>query len=129
MVTGYIRQALTGFLCFLNNPFFLIRTPITATLYRRHHVDFCFVSLVIAIVLLLCLIYYHRLVSGFIGATPGLYDPVGDTQWHCHDGAANKYLKKVYLPRHNQQFCVKAKIEKSAYIPWIGGDLNEILCH
>lgn len=43
--------------------------------------------------------------------------------------AANDYLKKVYLPRHNQQFCVKAKDEKSAYIPWIGGDLNEILCH
>ncbi len=43
--------------------------------------------------------------------------------------AANEYLKKVYLPRHNQQFCVKAKDEKSAYIPWIGGNLNEILCH
>ena len=43
--------------------------------------------------------------------------------------AANEYLKKVYLPRHNQKFCVKAKDEKSAYIPWIGGDLNEILCH
>jgi hypothetical protein len=42
--------------------------------------------------------------------------------------AANEYLKKVYLPRHNQKFCVKAKDEKSAYIPWIGGDLNEILC-
>ena len=38
-------------------------------------------------------------------------------------------MKKVYLPRHNQQFCVKAKDEKSAYIPWIGGNLNEILCH
>jgi hypothetical protein len=43
--------------------------------------------------------------------------------------ALNMYLKKVYLPSHNQQFCVKPKIEKSSYITWIGGDLNEIFCH
>jgi transposase len=43
--------------------------------------------------------------------------------------AANQYLKEVYLPRHNQQFIVKSKEEETAYIPWIGGDLNEILCH
>ena len=43
--------------------------------------------------------------------------------------AANKYLKKVYLLHHDQQFCVKEKIKKSAYIPWIGDDLNEILCY
>lgn len=43
---------------------------------------------------------------------------------------ANRYLRGVYLPRHNQQFTVKPSEEgKTAYIPWIGGDLNEILCH
>jgi hypothetical protein len=41
---------------------------------------------------------------------------------------ANRYLQAVYLPRHNQQFTVKPAEEKSAYIPWIGGDLKEILC-
>lgn len=43
---------------------------------------------------------------------------------------ANRYLKEIYLPRHNQQFTIKPKEEdKTAYIPWIGADLNEILCH
>lgn len=43
---------------------------------------------------------------------------------------ANKYLKEVYLPRHNKQFTVEAKDKhETAYIAWIGGDLNEILCH
>lgn len=43
--------------------------------------------------------------------------------------AANQYLQEVYLPRHNQQFTTKSKEEKTAYVPWIGGDLNEVLCH
>lgn len=43
---------------------------------------------------------------------------------------ANQYLKDTYLPRHNKQFTVKPTIEdKTAYIPWAGGDLREILCH
>lgn len=43
---------------------------------------------------------------------------------------ANEYLKNVYIPRHNAQFTVKPTIEnKTAYIPWVGGDLQEILCH
>ncbi len=42
---------------------------------------------------------------------------------------ANQYLQEVYLPRHNQQFTVDPKEKTSAYIPWAGGDLNEILCH
>jgi transposase len=43
---------------------------------------------------------------------------------------ANKYLKDIYLPRHNEQFTVKPKVEdKTAYIPWVGIDLKEILCH
>lgn len=42
--------------------------------------------------------------------------------------AANEYLKSIYLPRHNEQFSVKPKEEKTAYTPWIGLDINEILC-
>lgn len=43
---------------------------------------------------------------------------------------ANRYLRGVYLPRHNEQFTVKPTIEdKTAYIPWVGGDLREVLCH
>lgn len=43
---------------------------------------------------------------------------------------ANQYLKEVYLPRHNKQFTVEPEVEdETAYIPWIGGDLNEIFCH
>lgn len=41
---------------------------------------------------------------------------------------ANRYLNKVYLPLHNQQFTVNAREEKSAYIPWAGGQLKEIFC-
>ncbi|WP_157111113.1 ISNCY family transposase [Candidatus Nucleicultrix amoebiphila] len=41
---------------------------------------------------------------------------------------ANQYLKEIYLPCHNQQFSVAPKEEKSAFVPWIGGDINEILC-
>lgn len=43
---------------------------------------------------------------------------------------ANRYLREIYLPRHNEQFTVKPEIEdKSAYIPWVGTDLDECLCH
>ncbi|MBS0272383.1 MAG: ISNCY family transposase [Proteobacteria bacterium] len=41
---------------------------------------------------------------------------------------ANRYLKDVYLPRHNAQFTVKAEREKSAYVPWLGEPLEEIFC-
>ena len=40
---------------------------------------------------------------------------------------ANRYLKEVYLPRHNQQFTVKATEEKTAFIPWVGEALKEAL--
>jgi len=42
---------------------------------------------------------------------------------------ANQYVREVYLPRHNQQFTVKPADARSAYIRWIGEDLNEVLCH
>lgn len=41
---------------------------------------------------------------------------------------ANRYVKEVYVPLHNQNFTVKAKEERSAYIPWVGEGLREILC-
>jgi Helix-turn-helix domain len=41
---------------------------------------------------------------------------------------ANTYLKETYLPAHNKEFMVCAQAEQSAYVPWIGGDLNEIIC-
>ena len=40
----------------------------------------------------------------------------------------NCYLKEVYWPRHNAQFVVKPKEAQSAYTPWVGVDLDEILC-
>lgn len=40
---------------------------------------------------------------------------------------ANRYLKEIYIPRHNEQFSVKAKEEKVAYIAWTREDLEEIL--
>lgn len=43
------------------------------------------------------------------------------------DGA-NSYLKEVYLPLHNEQFTVKAREDKSAYLPWAGDQLKEIFC-
>ena len=42
---------------------------------------------------------------------------------------ANKYLRDVYLPRHNKQFTVKPASEESAFIPWTSTQsLKEILC-
>lgn len=41
---------------------------------------------------------------------------------------ANRYLKEIYIPRHNQQFSVKPTDPRSAYVPWGGMDLKEILC-
>lgn len=41
---------------------------------------------------------------------------------------ANLYLNEIYLPLHNQQFTVKAREEKTAYVPWAGGPLKEIFC-
>ena len=41
---------------------------------------------------------------------------------------ANVYLRNVYLPRHNELFMVPPKETKSAYTPWIGIGLQDILC-
>lgn len=41
---------------------------------------------------------------------------------------ANRYLEQVYLPRFNAEFMVKAAAEGSAFIPYIGNNLPDVLC-
>ncbi|MGB9577959.1 MAG: hypothetical protein ACPL3S_01665, partial [Halothiobacillaceae bacterium] len=42
--------------------------------------------------------------------------------------AANRYLREVYLPAFHAEFPQPAQEEGSAFVPWIGGDLDDILC-
>lgn len=42
--------------------------------------------------------------------------------------AANRYLREVYLPAFNAEFAQPASEEGSAFVPWIGGILDDILC-
>jgi transposase len=42
--------------------------------------------------------------------------------------AANQYLKEVYLPAFNAEFMQPAVVEGSAFVPWIGGQLEDFLC-
>ena len=42
--------------------------------------------------------------------------------------AANRYLERVYMPRHNLEFTVVAAESGTAYVPFIGGSLADILC-
>ena len=43
---------------------------------------------------------------------------------------ANEFLKYKFLPEFNRRFCVEPQIERSAFIPWITGNmsLDDILC-
>lgn len=43
---------------------------------------------------------------------------------------ANRYIKEVYLPRHNEQFSVKPASDKRAFVPWasVSTALEDILC-
>ena len=43
--------------------------------------------------------------------------------------AANAYLTDVYLPAHNRLFAVPASETGSAFVPWNGNPIGEILCH
>lgn len=43
-------------------------------------------------------------------------------------GDANRYLVQVYLPAFNAQFKKPALEEGSAFVPWIGGSIDDILC-
>ena len=42
--------------------------------------------------------------------------------------AANRYLVETYLPAFNQEFMQPAMAEGSAFVAWIGGSLDDILC-
>ena len=45
-----------------------------------------------------------------------------------HMAAANRYLKEIYMPAFNAEFMQSASEEGSAFVPWIGGQLADILC-
>jgi len=42
--------------------------------------------------------------------------------------AANRYLTQVYQPAFNAEFMKPAREEGSAFVPWIGASLDDILC-
>jgi hypothetical protein len=42
--------------------------------------------------------------------------------------AANKYLLQHYLPRYNAEFRVEPREQATAFVPYIGTELKEILC-
>ncbi len=42
--------------------------------------------------------------------------------------AANRYLTERFLPQHNTRFMVRATEPGTAFIPWVGTPLTEILC-
>lgn len=42
--------------------------------------------------------------------------------------AANQYLAERFLPAYNQRFAVPAAEAETAFVPWIGPNLAEILC-
>ena len=42
--------------------------------------------------------------------------------------AANRYLEEVYRPGHNREFGVASRCEGTAYVPFISGNLPDILC-
>lgn len=41
---------------------------------------------------------------------------------------ANTFIREEYLEKHNQNFAVASSEEGSAFIPWVGIDLEDILC-
>ena len=42
--------------------------------------------------------------------------------------SANRYLAERYLPAFNEEFGVAPAMEGSAFVPWIGGSLEDVLC-
>jgi hypothetical protein len=41
---------------------------------------------------------------------------------------ANRYLQKTYLPAHNAEFCQPPLEEGSAFVQWVGANLDYFLC-
>jgi len=42
--------------------------------------------------------------------------------------AANRYLSQVYQPAFNEEFMQPAVEKGTAFVPWVGANLNDILC-
>ena len=42
--------------------------------------------------------------------------------------SANRYLEQVYRAAHNREFCVPSTMPGTAYVPFISGNLPDILC-
>jgi hypothetical protein len=72
------------------------------------------------------------------GAGPvgtGLLDPAGpvaQSSWPWpglrRGPAANRYLTEPFLPQYHTRFLVRATEPGTAFIPWVGTPLAEILC-
>ena len=45
-----------------------------------------------------------------------------------HMDAANRYLRDIYLPAFNSEFRVPARENRSVFVKWINGDIDDILC-
>src|SRR5437016_8137976 len=41
---------------------------------------------------------------------------------------ANRFLKRRFLPAYNREFMVPATETGSAFVPWIGANLHDVLC-
>jgi hypothetical protein len=41
---------------------------------------------------------------------------------------ANHYVKNIYMPAYNAEFTVPAAETGSAFVPWINGNLDDVLC-
>ena len=42
--------------------------------------------------------------------------------------AANEYLRNTYMPSFNDEFKVPATVEGSAFVPWLNGNIDDVLC-
>jgi len=66
----------------------------------------------------------ERLFRTHQGRLPQELSAAGITEM----AAANRYLAEVYQPAFNAEFMQPALEEGSAFVPWIGGDLDDFLC-
>lgn len=41
---------------------------------------------------------------------------------------ASEYLKNIYMPAYNAEFAVSAASSGTAFVPWINGSVDDILC-
>ena len=41
---------------------------------------------------------------------------------------ANRYVTEIYMPSHNAEFMRPAREQGTAFIPWMGANLDDILC-